>query len=173
MNQLKSIYNSPFKDSHSYPIHTCFPITASNAVPHEEREFEIQNVQKWAKSKENPNSNTTQTKICVLSWNGLFEGINRLQSYEFTGRCSHPLFLTIDLCCGPFDLYIVKMQWSSTNDDILIFIFGIWYLVRTTLDNFYFLSINTFFRNIWIPMSIKTIDDTTMTTTTTLMKDIF
>ena len=26
MNQLKSIYNSPFKDSHSHPIHTCFPI---------------------------------------------------------------------------------------------------------------------------------------------------
>ena len=31
MNQLKSIYNSPFKDSHSHPIHTCFPIIDSNA----------------------------------------------------------------------------------------------------------------------------------------------
>ena len=30
MNQLKSIYNSPFKDLHSHPIHTCFPINASN-----------------------------------------------------------------------------------------------------------------------------------------------
>ena len=30
MNQLNSIYNSPFKDSHSHPIHTCFPIIASN-----------------------------------------------------------------------------------------------------------------------------------------------
>ena len=30
MNQLKSIYNSPFKDLHSHPIHTCFPIIASN-----------------------------------------------------------------------------------------------------------------------------------------------
>ena len=30
MNQLKSIYNSPFKDSHSYPTHTSsFPIIAS------------------------------------------------------------------------------------------------------------------------------------------------
>ena len=26
MNQLKSIFNSPFKDSHSHPIHTCFLI---------------------------------------------------------------------------------------------------------------------------------------------------
>ena len=32
MNQLKSIYNSPFRDSHSHPIHTCFPIIASNTV---------------------------------------------------------------------------------------------------------------------------------------------
>ena len=29
MNQLKSIYNSPLKDSHSHPIHTCFPIIDS------------------------------------------------------------------------------------------------------------------------------------------------
>ena len=28
MNLLRSIYNSPFKDSHSYPIHTWFPIIA-------------------------------------------------------------------------------------------------------------------------------------------------
>ena len=31
MNKLKSIYNSPFKDSHSHPIQTCFPMIASNA----------------------------------------------------------------------------------------------------------------------------------------------
>ena len=30
MNQLKSIYSSPFKDSHSHPFHSCFPINASN-----------------------------------------------------------------------------------------------------------------------------------------------
>ena len=30
MNQLKSIYNSPFKDLQSHPIHTCFPMIASN-----------------------------------------------------------------------------------------------------------------------------------------------
>ena len=30
MNQLQSIYNSPFKDSYSHPIHTCFPIIASS-----------------------------------------------------------------------------------------------------------------------------------------------
>ena len=30
INQLKSFYNSPFKDSHSQPIHTCFLIIASN-----------------------------------------------------------------------------------------------------------------------------------------------
>ena len=30
-NQLNSIYNSPFKDSHSQPIHTCFSIIDSNA----------------------------------------------------------------------------------------------------------------------------------------------
>ena len=29
MNQLKLIYNSQFKYSHSYSIHTCFPIIAS------------------------------------------------------------------------------------------------------------------------------------------------
>ena len=29
-DQLKSIYNRPFKDSHSHPIHTCFPLIASN-----------------------------------------------------------------------------------------------------------------------------------------------
>ena len=32
MHQLKSIYNSPFKDSHSHPIHTCFPMIASNEL---------------------------------------------------------------------------------------------------------------------------------------------
>ena len=32
MNQLKSIYNIPFKDSHSHPVHICFPIIASNAT---------------------------------------------------------------------------------------------------------------------------------------------
>ena len=26
MNQLKFIYNCPFRDSHLHPIHTCFPI---------------------------------------------------------------------------------------------------------------------------------------------------
>ena len=31
-NQLKSICNIPFKDSHSHPILTCFPIFASNAL---------------------------------------------------------------------------------------------------------------------------------------------
>ena len=30
MYQLKSIYNSPFKDSLSHPIHICFAIIASN-----------------------------------------------------------------------------------------------------------------------------------------------
>ena len=32
MNQLKSISNSSFKDSHSHPVHTLFPIIASNVV---------------------------------------------------------------------------------------------------------------------------------------------
>ena len=32
MNQLQSIYNSPFKVSHSHPIHNCFPIIASNST---------------------------------------------------------------------------------------------------------------------------------------------
>ena len=32
MNQLKSIYNTPFKDWHSHHIHTCFPIIASIVV---------------------------------------------------------------------------------------------------------------------------------------------
>ena len=31
MNQLKSNYSSPFKDSHSHTIHDCFLIIASNA----------------------------------------------------------------------------------------------------------------------------------------------
>ena len=30
MHQLKSIYDSPFKDSNSHPIHTCFPTIAIN-----------------------------------------------------------------------------------------------------------------------------------------------
>ena len=30
INQLKSIYNSLFADSYSYPIHTCFLIIARN-----------------------------------------------------------------------------------------------------------------------------------------------
>ena len=34
MNQLKYIYNSPFKDSHSHPIHTCFLKIASNEFKH-------------------------------------------------------------------------------------------------------------------------------------------
>ena len=33
MNHLKSIYNSRFKYSHSHPIHTFFPIIASNGNP--------------------------------------------------------------------------------------------------------------------------------------------
>ena len=32
VNYLKSIYSSPFKDSHSHPIHTYFVIIASNVV---------------------------------------------------------------------------------------------------------------------------------------------
>ena len=32
MSQLKSIYNSPLKDLHSYPFHTCFPIIASKWI---------------------------------------------------------------------------------------------------------------------------------------------
>ena len=32
MNQLKSIYNSPFKDLHSQPNHTCFLIIAGNLL---------------------------------------------------------------------------------------------------------------------------------------------
>ena len=30
INQLKSIYNSLFKDSHWHPIHTCFLIIINN-----------------------------------------------------------------------------------------------------------------------------------------------
>ena len=30
MHQLKSIYNNPFKDSYSQPIHTCFPMIPRN-----------------------------------------------------------------------------------------------------------------------------------------------
>ena len=30
MHQLKSISNSPFKDSHSHPVHTCVPVIARN-----------------------------------------------------------------------------------------------------------------------------------------------
>ena len=30
MNQLKSIYNNPFKSLHSHPIHTCLATIASN-----------------------------------------------------------------------------------------------------------------------------------------------
>ena len=30
INQLESIYNNQFKDSHSHPIQTCFPIIARN-----------------------------------------------------------------------------------------------------------------------------------------------
>ena len=30
MHQLKFLYNSPFKNSYSHPIHTCFPMIASN-----------------------------------------------------------------------------------------------------------------------------------------------
>ena len=32
MHQLKSIYNSPFKDSYSHPINTCFAMIASNGL---------------------------------------------------------------------------------------------------------------------------------------------
>ena len=32
MNQLKSIYNSLYKDLHSHPIHTCFPAITSNVT---------------------------------------------------------------------------------------------------------------------------------------------
>ena len=30
MNQLKSVYNIPFLDSYSHPIHTCLSMIASN-----------------------------------------------------------------------------------------------------------------------------------------------
>ena len=29
-HQLKSVYNSPFKDLHSHPIHTCLSVIANN-----------------------------------------------------------------------------------------------------------------------------------------------
>ena len=32
MHQLKSLYNSPFKESYSHSIHTCFPMIASNVT---------------------------------------------------------------------------------------------------------------------------------------------
>ena len=32
MRQSKSLYNSPFKDSYSHPIHTCFAMIASNEI---------------------------------------------------------------------------------------------------------------------------------------------
>ena len=32
MHQLKSNYNSPFKDSYSHPIYTCFAMIASNGT---------------------------------------------------------------------------------------------------------------------------------------------
>ena len=32
MNQLKSIYNSPFKNLHSHTIHTCLATIASNEI---------------------------------------------------------------------------------------------------------------------------------------------
>ena len=32
MNQLKSIYNIPFKDSRAHPIRTCFPMIANIAI---------------------------------------------------------------------------------------------------------------------------------------------
>ena len=37
MNQLKSIYNSLFKDSYSHPIHAYFPMIASNDYENYER----------------------------------------------------------------------------------------------------------------------------------------
>ena len=45
MHQLKSSYNSPFKDSHSNPIHTRFAMIASN-------DREISHVQNLAKSNQ-------------------------------------------------------------------------------------------------------------------------
>ena len=41
MHQLESIYNSPFKDSYSHPVHTCFAMIASNAA-HLHREIVTQ-----------------------------------------------------------------------------------------------------------------------------------
>ena len=32
MNKFKSMYNSPFEDAHSHPIHICFPIIASDVL---------------------------------------------------------------------------------------------------------------------------------------------
>ena len=50
MNQLKSIYNSPFKNSYSHPIHTCLATIPSNEakwfgnvlVPSEGKKFQYQ-----------------------------------------------------------------------------------------------------------------------------------
>ena len=42
MDQLKSIYNSPFNYSYSQPIHTCFPIIASNDQDHTEQETDAE-----------------------------------------------------------------------------------------------------------------------------------
>ena len=36
MNQLKSVYNIPFLDSYSHPIHTCLSMIAINAAEFEE-----------------------------------------------------------------------------------------------------------------------------------------
>ena len=42
MYQLKSIYNSSFNYSHSQPIHTCFPIIASNDQDQTEQETDAE-----------------------------------------------------------------------------------------------------------------------------------
>ena len=44
MNQLKFIYNSPFKDSYSQPIHTCFSIVSSNATDISRPKAKIQGI---------------------------------------------------------------------------------------------------------------------------------
>ena len=52
INQLKSIYNSTFKDSHSHLIHTCFPIIQL-----------VRNPLDWIKT-DNYNKILTRDSIC-------------------------------------------------------------------------------------------------------------
>ena len=106
MHQLKSIYNSPFKDLQSQPIHICFAMIASNA----KITFKNQLSHQPMKFLEGNVFSRVYLSFCLSMWPGGLPVQGPVQTY-----CKDPVPPT------PTDMFkLVKFEactvgWHSTG----------------------------------------------------------